>query len=333
MTVAASPPSIPDAPDAGGDPQARFREIEQRLALLARVFEHAREGILITDLDGRIVDVNPGFCAITGYAREEVIGKTPGILCSGRHDATFYAAMWREIACNGYWQGEILNRRKNGDVYPELLSISRIDGPAEAPTHYVAIFSDITEIKNVAARLEYLAYHDELTQLPNRRLFSDRLAVAMAQTRRGDGLLGVAYLDLDGFKSVNDRYGHGCGDRLLIEIAGRLQQAVRGGDSVARFGGDEFVLLLNQLSSQAECESILVRLLRDLAAPVAIGELRLQVTASVGVTLFADDDADADTLLRHADHALYLAKENGRDRCHVFRRRVSPSKAPSGGAG
>lgn len=320
--TAATPSSFPNAPDAAGesdDPRARMREVEQRLGLLARVYERAREGILITDLDGRIVDVNPGFCAITGYARAEVVGKTPGILRSGRHDAAFYSAMWREIRGKGYWQGEVLNRRKSGEVYPELLSISRIDDPAGTPTHYVAIFTDITEITNARARLEYLAYHDELTQLPNRRLFSDRLAIAMAQTRRGADLLGVAYLDLDGFKPINDRHGHGCGDRLLIEISGRLQQAVRGGDSVARFGGDEFVLLLNHLSSQAECEGILARLLRDLAEPLTVDGLRLRVTASVGVTLFPIDDADADTLLRHADHALYLAKEGGRDRFHVFR--------------
>jgi diguanylate cyclase (GGDEF)-like protein/PAS domain S-box-containing protein len=303
---------------ADDDLQARLREAEQRLALLARMFQYAREGIVVTDVAGLIVDVNPGFCKITGYVRDEVIGLTPRILRSGRHDGEFYSAMWREISSKGYWQGEILNRRKSGDVYPELLSISRIDDAAGIPTHYVAIFTDITEIKDASAQIEYLAYHDALTQLPNRSLFSDRLAVAMAQARRSGGLLGVAYLDLDGFKPVNDLYGHECGDRVLIEISGRLQQAVRGGDSVARFGGDEFVLLLNKLSSQAECENILGRLLRDLAKPLTLDGREVRVTASVGVTLFPDDDADADTLLRHADHALYLAKEDGRNRCHVF---------------
>jgi diguanylate cyclase (GGDEF)-like protein/PAS domain S-box-containing protein len=300
------------------DAQARLREAEQRLTLLARVYEHAREGIMVTDVNGRIVDVNPSFCAITGYARDEVLGETPRVLRSKKHDAAFYAAMWQEISGKGYWQGEILNRRKSGDVYPELLSISRIDGAEGGATHYVAIFTDITEIKNASAQLEHLAYHDVLTHLPNRRLLSDRLAVAMAQARRGGGLLGVAYLDLDGFKPVNDQHGHGCGDRVLIEIAGRLQQAVRGGDSVARFGGDEFVLLLNKLASRAECESILDRLLRDVAVPLTLDGGRMRITVSVGVTLYPDDDADADTLLRHADHALYLAKEGGRNRCHVF---------------
>lgn len=273
---------------------------------------------MVTDVAGLIVDVNPGFCKITGHVRDEVIGLTPSILRSGRHDDEFYSAMWREISSKGYWQGEILNRRKSGDVYPELLSISRIDDASGIPTHYVAIFTDITEIKDASARLEHLAYHDALTQLPNRLLFSDRLAVAMAQVRRSGGLLGVAYLDLDGFKPVNDIHGHACGDRVLIETSGRLQQAVRGGDTVARFGGDEFVLLLNKLSSQAECENILGRLLRDLAEPLTLDGREVRVTASVGVTLFPDDDADADTLLRHADHALYLAKEGGRNRCHVF---------------
>jgi diguanylate cyclase (GGDEF)-like protein/PAS domain S-box-containing protein len=306
------------AADEAADPQARLREAEQRLALLAQVYEHAQEGIMVTDVDGRIVDVNPSFCAITGYARDEVLGETPRFLRSGHHDDAFYSAMWRELASKGYWQGEIQNRRRSGDIYPELLSISRIDDAAGTPTHYVAIFTDIAEIREAFAQLECLAYHDALTQLPNRRLLSDRLDVAMAQTRRSGSLLGVAYLDLDRFKPVNDRHGHGCGDRVLIEISGHLQKAVRGGDSVARFGGDEFVLLLNKLASRVECETILDRLLGDVAAPMRIDGHPIQVTASVGVTLFPNDDADGDTLLRHADLALYLAKEGGRNRCHVF---------------
>jgi len=291
---------------------------EAQLRLSASVFESAHDGIYITAADGTIMDVNPRFCEITGYGREEVIGQNPRILNSGRHDTAFYAAMWQSLGQTGHWEGEIWNRHKNGEIYPELLSIRRLAGSAGETSHYVAVFTDISFIKQQEARLEHLAYHDALTRLPNRRLFADRLDVAMAQARRNGDTLGVVYLDLDGFKPINDQYGHQFGDRLLIQIAGRLQQALRSGDSVARLGGDEFVLLLNKLRSKGEYEFILDRLLDRLAEPLAIDGHLVKVTASLGVTLFPEDDVDADTLLRHADHALYLAKEAGRNCWHVF---------------
>lgn len=291
---------------------------QAQLRLSASVFESAHDGIYITAADGTIIDVNPRFCEITGYRRDEVIGQNPRILRSGRHDAVFYAAMWRSLIQTGHWEGEIWNRHANGEVHPQLLSITRLAGSAGETIHYVAVFTDISFLKQQEARLEHLAYHDALTQLPNRLLFADRLEVAMAQARRNGDTLGVAYLDLDGFKPINDQYGHQMGDRLLVEIAERLQQTLRGGDSVARLGGDEFVLLLNKLSSKDECEAILHRLLHRLSEPVIIEDQSVKVTASLGVTLFPEDDADADTLLRHADHALYSAKEGGRNRWHIF---------------
>lgn len=291
---------------------------QAQLRLSASVFESAHDGIYITAANGTIIDVNPRFCEITGYRRDEVIGQNPRLMRSGRHDAAFYASMWQSFAELGHWEGEIWNRHKNGEIYPQLLSIRRLVGAGGETTHYVAVFTDISFIKQQEARLEHLAFHDALTQLPNRLLFVDRLDVAMVQARRNGDTLGVVYLDLDGFKPINDQYGHQLGDRLLIEVAGRLQQTLRAGDSVARLGGDEFVLLLNKLGSNEEHETILHRLLHRLSEPALIDGRMIKVTASLGITLFPEDDVDADTLLRHADHALYLAKEAGRNRWHLF---------------
>jgi diguanylate cyclase (GGDEF)-like protein/PAS domain S-box-containing protein len=294
------------------------RVAENRLKLLAGVFDNAREGIMLTHIDGAIVDVNPRFCEITGYTREEAVGQNPSIISSGRHDAVFYSSMWATIKRDGHWHGEIWNRRKNGEVYPELLSISILKGVDSSADHYLAVFTDISDLKAHEARLEHLAHYDALTQLPNRVLLADRLGVAMLQTRRNGRLLAVCYLDLDGFKPINDQYGHQFGDRLLIQVAQRLAQSLRGGDSVARIGGDEFVLLLGDLESTTECDLVLSRLLRSIAEPTVLDGVAVYISASVGVALFPDDDADVDTLLRHADQALYAAKEAGRNRYHLF---------------
>lgn len=290
----------------------------KRLSLLDKVFDSVQEGIVITDLDGRILEVNPSFSEITGYAREEVIGRTPSLLKSGRQDDAFYDALWTALKGAGHWRGEIWNRKKSGEVYPEILSISRLHGNDAQPDHYVAVFADISELKSHESRLEHLAYHDALTQLPNRILFADRLEVALFQARRGDYKLAVCYLDLDGFKPINDRFGHHAGDDFLIEIARRLTQSLRGGDSVARIGGDEFILLINQLQSDEECDNVIERILSAIAAPHEVNGQWVSVTASMGVALFPDDDSDADTLLRHADQSLYRAKESGRNRFHIF---------------
>lgn len=294
------------------------RLTENRVKLLAAVFENAREGITLANSDGTIVDVNPRFCEITGYTRDEVIGKNPRILSSGRHDAAFYAAMWHALKSVGHWQGEIWNRKKSGEIYPELLSISVLQGTEASSSYYLAVFTDISDLKAQQAHLEHLAHFDALTHLPNRVLLADRLQIAMSQVRRNQQILAVCYLDLDGFKPINDHHGHQFGDRLLIEVGQRLTQSLRGGDSVARIGGDEFVLLLNDLESTGECDAIISRLLRTIAEPIVIDGERANVSASMGVTLFPEDDADADTLLRHADQALYMAKEGGRNRFHLF---------------
>lgn len=294
------------------------KRMEEGLRLAASVFGHAREGITITDTGGRILDVNPAFTEITGYRREEVVGQSPSLLKSGHQGPEFYAQMWQALAEHGHWQGEIWNRRKSGEVYAELLSISSVLDEAGGVSRYIGTFVDISQLKEQQRQLEQIAHYDALTGLPNRVLLADRMNVAISRGRRQDQRLAVAYLDLDGFKAVNDTHGHHAGDRLLVEIARRLQQAIRGGDSVARLGGDEFVLLMADIGSVEDCERALVRLLRALGEPVMLGELPMQVSASIGVTIYPDDDGDPDTLLRHADQAMYVAKEAGKNRYHLF---------------
>ena len=215
---------------------------EERQKLAASVFENAHEGIMITDPRGRIVEVNPTFSELTGYSRSEAIGQTTDLLKSGHHDPVFYAEMWQTIQTQGYWRGEVWNRKKTGEIFAELLTISTVRNRAGEISHFVGIFSDITVLKEHQQRLEHLAHFDALTQLPNRMLLADRLSLAMAQTERSSKTLAIAYLDLDGFKPVNDELGHAAGDRLLVEVAQRLRQCVRAGDTVARLGGEEFVL-------------------------------------------------------------------------------------------
>lgn len=295
------------------------RTQEEQLRLAASVFDHAHEGIAITDADERIIAVNPTFTEVTGYTRDEVIGCSPRVLKSGRHDAAFYAEMWARLNSDGYWRGEIWNRRKDGTEYPELLTISAVRRPGGDVSHYVGVFSDISALKEHQFRLEQLAHFDALTQLPNRVLLADRMCQAMALARRNGTLLAVCYLDLDGFKPINDQYGHEFGDRLLVMVAERLAGHLRESDSAARLGGDEFALLLNGLQSRDECNRAIERLLQALSEPYRLGKARsIVISASVGITLYPDDNVDADTLLRHADQAMYLAKQSGRNRHSLF---------------
>ena len=291
---------------------------EQSQRLAASVFDNAHEGIMVTDPRGTIVEVNGTFSELTGYARDEAVGQNADLLKSGHHDANFYQDMWATIRSKGYWRGEVWNRKKSGEVFVELLTISTVRDANEQISHFVAIFSDITLIKQHQQRLEHLAHFDALTQLPNRMLLADRLQLAMAQTERDQKMLAVCYLDLDGFKPVNDLYGHATGDRLLVEVAQRLRQCVRGGDTVARLGGDEFVLLFADVSDVHECDHVTSRVLAALSAPFSIAGDGICISASIGVTLYPIDGSDADTLLRHADQAMYTAKQAGRNRYHLF---------------
>jgi diguanylate cyclase (GGDEF)-like protein/PAS domain S-box-containing protein len=298
--------------------QEALRAKEEKLRLSASVFENAREGIVITDPGGRIIGVNPSFTVLTGYAVEEVIGKNPSLLKSGQQGPEFYAQMWRTLVETGFWQGEISNRRKNGEVYVEMLTITAVHDTDGRLSHYVGIFSDVTAIKEQQLRLERMAHFDALTQLPNRVLLADRLELALVQAGRTQALVAVAFLDLDGFKPVNDRLGHEAGDQLLVEVARRLKRCVRAGDTVARLGGDEFVLLLVDLESVQEAQNAFERVLAALAEPCPLKGEPATLSASIGVTLYPMDGADPDVLLRHADQAMYAAKQAGRNRYHFF---------------
>jgi diguanylate cyclase (GGDEF)-like protein/PAS domain S-box-containing protein len=294
------------------------KRAEARLRLAASVFEHSHEGICITDGQERIIEVNPAFCELTGFDREAILGQTPRIMKSGLQDRAFYAAMWQAIAEWGHWQGELWNRRPDGELYAERLTISAVCDTCGQPSHYVGVQSDVTAAKRYQEQLERIAHYDPLTGIPNRALLADRMRQAIAHSRRAGTLLAVCYLDLDGFKPINDRYGHEAGDRLLIEIAGRLERCLRGGDTVARLGGDEFVLLFAGIAQPRECLMAIERALDTVARPVELDGRPVTLSASIGVTLFPEDDATPDTLLRHADQAMYRAKQEGRNRYRLF---------------
>ena len=291
---------------------------EDQLRLASRVFDETHEGISITDANGIIIDVNPTFTMITGYTREEAIGNNPRILKSGRQTPEFFAAMWKSLIEEGHWKGEIWNRKKNGAIYAELLTISALRDEHGKTVNYVGLFSDITQIKQQQQTLEQMAHYDALTQLPNRVLFADRFTQAVARARRDKTLLAICYIDLDGFKQVNDTLGHEAGDFLLVEVADRIRRCLREEDTVSRLGGDEFALLLGDLTSEEQCEQAIERLHLSIAEPYTINDYPVSIAASSGVTMYPNDDADPDTLLRHADQAMYQAKLQGRNRYFFF---------------
>lgn len=291
---------------------------EARLQMAASVFTHAREGILITDTQGNIIEANQVFTDITGYSREEVMGKNPRLLQSGLHDQDFYSHLWHSLVETGNWYGEIWNRRKNGELYAAMMTISAVQDIHGITQNYVNLFTDITPLKEHQRQLEYIAHYDALTGLPNRVLLADRLKQAMARSHRNGHSLAVLYLDLDGFKAVNDQHGHDTGDQLLVNISHRLKEVLREGDTLARIGGDEFVVVMVDLERPADYEAVLTRLLNVAAEPVTLNQHLLRVSASIGATIYPQDVADADQLLRHADQAMYIAKQAGKNCYHLF---------------
>ena len=294
------------------------KEAEEKLTLAASVFTYARESIMITDVAGVILDINDSFSSTTGFSREETIGKNPRILQSGLQPPEFYVDMWKALLKEGSWSGEIWNRRKNGEVYAEIKTITAVRNEHGITTHYVALGNDITPIKEHQDQLERIAHYDLLTNLPNRVLLADRLSQAMLQCSRHAQSLAVVFLDLDGFKVINDAFGHDMGDKLLIVLSVRMKAALRENDSLARIGGDEFVAVLKELSTVEKCEPVLERLLLAVSEPVTIDGIVLNVSASIGVTLYPQDNAAADLLMRHADQAMYKAKQLGKNRYHLF---------------
>jgi diguanylate cyclase (GGDEF)-like protein/PAS domain S-box-containing protein len=299
------------------DISERIQAAEQ-LRLVASVFSHAREGIIITDAKTKIVDVNEAFTNITGYSRDEALGRTPSFLRSTRQSDSFYASMWKALNEHGFWQGELWNRRKDGELYAELLTISAVRNDKGVVKNYVGISADITLQKENELRLEKLAHFDPLTELPNRTLLGDRLHMSIALAQRNHRQLAVCLLDLDGFKQVNDRLGHAAGDELLIEFSHRLRHVLRQTDTLARLGGDEFVILLNDLDDDDECVEAINRIIELAHQPYFIGSELAKVSASIGITLYPDDGADPDLLIRHADQAMYIAKQAGGNRYFMF---------------
>lgn len=291
------------------------RRSEQRLAAsesrYRAIFDSAAEGIMLTDAALRIVQVNPAFSEITGYAAEEVLGRTPSMLGSGRHDEDFFRDLLATLVATGRWQGEVWNRRKDGDLYVQWMSAVRI-GEADAPEGFVATMTDITSRKQSEERLRFRANHDALTGLPNRRLFEDRLQSAIASALRHGERFALMLVDLDRFKGVNDRFGHLAGDALLVEVGRRLQLCVRASDTVARLGGDEFAVILGEVGGREDAVEVAGRICASMAEPFELGEGVAQVGASVGVALGPQDDADAEELQRRADAALYSVKHGGR---------------------
>ena len=292
------------------------------LRIAAIAFE-SQEGMCVTDPDGVILRVNQSFTSITGYSAEEAVGKTPALLKSGRHDAQFYNAMHAALASTGVWQGEIWNRRKDGSIFPEWLTITAVNTDDGTVSHFVSTLTDITQRKEDEEKIRHLAYYDPLTLLPNRRLLMDRVQHALATSRRTQHLGALMFIDLDNFKLVNDSLGHDQGDLLLREMAQRLSAAVREGDTVARIGGDEFVVVLENLNTHPrkaarQAEQVAEKIRLSLAQPMHLAGQAVQGSCSIGVVLFADDTASADDLMKHADLAMYQAKEAGRNIVRFF---------------
>ncbi|AVG16022.1 EAL domain-containing protein [Chromobacterium vaccinii] len=289
------------------------RAAEERVQLAAKVFENTVEGIMITDADRRIRSVNRAFTEITGYTQHEVLGQKTSILSSGRHDEPFYEQMWQSISEQGSWQGELWNRRKNGEVYPEWLAINAVRNSLGEITHYVAIFSDLTERKAADERIQFLAHFDVLTSLPNRIHMQDRVELAIHNVVRDNQRLALLLLDLDRFKTVNESLGHSAGDTLLQVAADRIRSALAPGEMLARQGGDEFIILLPVISDPGEAALAAERVRDVFANPIELHNHVLTITPSIGISVYPDDGRDYETLVRNADAAMYHAKSSGRN--------------------
>lgn len=302
--------------DANRELHERLEALHQAQAELKRyatVFTNAREGMVITDASAQIIAVNPAFTEITGYPLEQIAGATPAVLSSGRQDEHYYQKMWSALKERGQWQGEIWNRRRSGDIYPEWLSIAAVRDSEGETTHYIGIFSDVTERKEAEARIHHLAHHDALTGLPNRLLLQDRLGQAIREARRKGSQVGILFMDLDRFKWINDTLGHDAGDHLLRTITRRCLDVLRESDTLARLGGDEFVAILPGLQQAQDAGLVARKLLAAITQPCMLGNYELSVTCSIGIAVFPGDGTTDSLLLRNADAAMYRAKSEGRN--------------------
>jgi diguanylate cyclase (GGDEF)-like protein/PAS domain S-box-containing protein len=294
------------------------KQSKEDLRLSAQVFINSAEAIVITNAKNNIIQVNRAFTQITGYQTEEVVGHNPRILQSGQHDAEFYRQMWETLLNTGSWQGEIMDRRKNGEIYPKWISMVVVRNERNEISNYIAMFSDIIERRASFERIQYLAHYDALTQLANRVLLDDHIEVAIAGGKRTHATFAVIFLDLDRFKIVNDELGHHIGDLLLQAVAERLRQCIRESDTVARLGGDEFVILLNNISDEKDAARVAQKVINLLASEFVIAGHQINIGTSIGISIFPKHGADRISLLKQADAAMYLAKEKGRNNYQFF---------------
>ncbi|GAE24573.1 diguanylate cyclase/phosphodiesterase [Halalkalibacter wakoensis JCM 9140] len=290
----------------------KMKNNEQNLQLYSQVFENAREGVMFTNKEGKIISVNPSFTETTGYTKTDVLGKTPRILSSGLHDVDFYISMWEEIHEKGSWQGEIWNKKKNGEIYLESLSINAVQESDGTIKHYVGIFTDITKKKKSEEQLKHLAHYDSLTGLPNRFYFQEKLKEELDKRQKQDYLTAVLFLDLNGFKMINDAFGHSIGDELLKAVSKRLEISIEKKGFVARLGGDEFTICLTKVHNVNEIKQIVNELDKAFSAPFHIINQEFFIRLSIGVSLYPDDGQDVDDLIRKADLAMYVAKKQGK---------------------
>lgn len=293
---------------------------ERKLRQAASIFENTIEGVIVADAQANIVSVNPAFSRITGFHEDEVRGKNPRMLGSGRQDRIFYERMWKTLLNTGCWQGEVWNRRKNGEAYAEWLTINVIKDAAGNPHNYIAVFADITSAKRVHDEFEFLAHHDPLTRLPNRLLFNARLTHSLSRSIRARTPIAVLMVDLDGFKLINDLYGHAAGDQVLEVVGSRLATHIRGEDTVARLGGDEFAIVLEDLETDGIATDIAHKLIQAIASPIDLNRATVSVTGSIGIAFSTPSANGPAELLRSADEALYLAKNAGKNTCRIFAR-------------
>jgi diguanylate cyclase (GGDEF)-like protein/PAS domain S-box-containing protein len=294
------------------------KQLEAAQCSAAVVFENCCEGVLVADARGNISRVNPAFTRITGYAEHEVLGRSPRVLSSGRHDEAFYREFWSALNGGGVWRGEIWNRTKTGELYVAHQSVCVVKDEQGQPQHFVSVFSDVTQLKTHEEELDRLAHFDALTGLPNRSLLADRLQQAIHRANRNGRSCAVCVVDLDDFKQINEQHGRAAGDQFIVGVAENLKRVLRVDDTLARLGGDEFVVLLPDVANPKEGTQVLDRVLAAIARPVHIANVDIESSGSIGVSLYPADDVDPDTLLRHADHAMQQAKQSGKARYQLF---------------
>ena len=318
LTLIRDPAGVPMSIAMMGSDITEWRRMGDRLRLNAQVFDSSNEAMVITDRQNNIISVNRAFTRLTGYEREEALGKNPRILNSGRQDAAFYSSMWESIIENGFWRGDIWDRRKDGSCYPKFLSITAIRDDGGEIVKFSAVFYDVSERKEMELQLENLAHYDSLTGLPNRMLLHDRLEQAIATAERQRQHFALLFIDLDGFKPVNDEHGHGVGDAVLKLVGERLNMVIRGMDTAARLGGDEFVVILTDIHNRENTERVAEKIIGELSEPYEVAGKTLSISASIGASLYPSDQKVAMDLLRTADEAMYQAKRDGKRRVKFY---------------